>query len=209
MKSILAIAFSIIFLHCSTAIAETSIIKDFTTEKQKKFSTAGHPKSKGLNMTISYPKSWKALEGERPHIVQKFVSEGGSGLELALIITKQLPLPPGTVISENELKEFFSPTELRGMLPSGATFIGARPTQIEGLPAGILEYSMRQERAGKTIDGRTIAYMFISGTNLVQIQCMVFTGQLSTSTALARRMAEFNQLFFLMANSIVLQDKYW
>jgi hypothetical protein len=125
-----------------------------------------------------------------------------------LIMTKPLPLPSGTVISENELKEFFSPTELRGMLPPGATFIEARPTQIEGLPAGILEYSMRQERAGKTVDSKAIAYMFISGTNLVQLQCMVSTGMLSTPTALARRMDEFRQVFFLMANSIVLQNRY-
>ena len=159
-------------------------------------------------MTLSYPKSWKAMEGERPHIVQKFVSKGGKGLEMALIITKPLPLPSGTVISEKELKEFFSPTELRGMLPPGATFVDAKPTRIEGLPAGILEYTMRQERAGKAVGVRTIAYTFIDGTNLVQLQCMVSAGKLSAPTALARRMAEFSQLFFLMANSIVLQNSY-
>lgn len=208
MNRIVTILFCLIFLPNSVVHAVTPDVKEFTDGNRMKFSTSGHPKSKGLNMTISYPRNWKAMEGERPHIVQKFVSKGGNGMEMALIMTKPLPIPSGTIISDNELKEFFSPAEMRDLVPPGATFIAAKPTQIEGLPAGILEYTMRGERAGEAVDFRTIVYTFIYGTNLVQLQCMVSTGRLSTSTALARRMAEFNQLFFLMTNSIVLQDRY-
>lgn len=54
--------------------------------------------AKGVNFTISYPNSWRAAEGERPNILQKFVSEGGHGLEM-MILTKDLPSPPGTVLT--------------------------------------------------------------------------------------------------------------
>lgn len=97
---------------------------------------------------------------------------------------------------------------MKGIVPQGATFIQAKPTEIEGLPAGILEYSMRQERAGVTINSQFISYIFIYGTTMVQLQCMVGTGQISSSAALARRMDEFKPLFLLMANSIVLQDRW-
>jgi hypothetical protein len=208
MKRVVGILICFFFLHHGTAFAIAPDVKEFSNGNRMKFSTVGHPKSKGLNMTISCPKSWKAIEGERPNIVQKFVSKGGRGFEMALIITKPLPLPVGAVIPENELKDFFTPAEMRGMVPAGATFIDARTTQIEGLPVGILEYSMRQERAGKAADLRTVTYTFIQGTNLVQLQCMVSTGKLSTSVALARRMAEYKELFFLMANSIILNGRY-
>ncbi|MDP1948575.1 MAG: hypothetical protein Q8L77_13850 [Nitrospirota bacterium] len=189
-------------------LAVTPDAKEFTTGNLTKFSTAGHPKSKGVNMVLSYPNSWLAKEGERPNIVQKFVSDGGRGLEMALIITKTIPVPAGTVISESELIEFFTPAEMKGMVPPDATFIHAKPTKIEGLPAGILEFSMRLERAGKTTDGQFISYIFIYGTTMVQLQCGISTDEPTTPGVLARQMDNFKPLFFLMANSIVLQDKW-
>lgn len=159
-------------------------------------------------MVLSYPNSWLAQEGDRPNIVQKFFSEGGKGLEGALIITKSLPLHPGTVITESELREFFTPAVMKNMVPPGAKLIQAKPTKIEALPAGILEYSVRQERAGLTFDSQYLVYVFIYGTTMVQLQCMVSTGQTTTPTVLARKMDDFKSLFFLMANSIVLQDRW-
>jgi hypothetical protein len=208
MKKILALMLLLALLPATVASAVTPAAKEFTSGSRTKFSTAGHPKSKGINMVMSYPNSWLAQEGERPNIVQKFFSEGGRGLEGALIITKNLPLPSGTVISEIELKEFFTPVVMKTMVPPGAKFIQAKPTKIEGIPAGILEYSMRQERAGLTIDGQFISYIFIYGTTMVQLQCMVSTGKPTTPSVLAQKMDDFKPLFFLMANSIVLQDRW-
>lgn len=208
MKKILTLIFLLTLLPVTVAFAVTPAVKEFTSGNRTKFSTAGHLKSKGINMVLSYPNSWLAQEGERPNIVQKFFSEGGRGLEAALIITKKLELPPGTVISENDLKEFFTPAEMKTMVPPGARFIQAKPTKIEGIPAGILEYSMRQERAGLTIDIQVISYIFIYGTTMVQLPCTVSTDQATTPAVLARKMDDFRPLFFLMANSIVLQDKW-
>ena len=207
MNPALKTTVALILLACGTAYAVTPAAKEFTDGNKTKFNTSGHAKAKGLKMTIAYPNSWAAEEGERPNIVQKFVSDGGRGLEGALIITKTLPLPPGTKVTEQELKEFFAPAEMKGMVPDGATFLGGKLTKIEGLPAGMIEYSMRQERAGMTIYTRTIAFIFIHGSTMVQLQC--FVGALPTTpTALAQRMAEFMPLFTLMANSIVLEDEW-
>lgn len=208
MKHILTLIFLLVFFPSNVALAVTPAAKEFTDGNRTKFSTAGHPKSKGINMVLAYPNSWLAMEGERPNIVQKFISDGGQGLELAVIIAKTLPLPAGTVISERELKEFYTPAQMKGMLPSGATFIHAERTKLEGLPAGILEYSMRGESAGKTIDSQFISYIFIYGTTMVFLQCAVSTGQTTTPALLARQMDNFKPLFFLMANSIVLPDKW-
>ena len=208
MKRILFYFFLLALLPGNTALAITTAEKEFSSNNRTKFSTAGHPKSKGINMVLSYPNGWLAKEGERPNIVQKFVSAGGRELEMALIMIRPLPLPAGTVISEKELNDFFTPIEMKDLIPPRATFIHAKTTRIEGLPAGILEYSMRSERAGVAMDFQFISYIFIYGNNMVQLQCAVGNGQLTTPALLARKMDKFKPLFLLMANSIVLLDKW-
>lgn len=207
MKHITSFVLVAAFMATSFLFAAAPAAKEFVDGKRQKFSTAGHAKAKGLDMTISYPSSWAAKEGERPNIVQKFVSEGGRGLEIAAIITKSLQLSPDTTLTESDLKEFFTPAELKTVMPDGAKFIHARQTRIEGLPAGILEYSIATERAGMTIDMQVISFIVISGTTLAQFQGHVAAPG-ESSSALAERMAEFKPVFTLMANSIVLQDKW-
>ena len=180
-------------------------IAEFTAGDKTKYSTLNHEKAKGLNMTISFPNSWEAKEGDRPNIVQKFVSDGGAGLELFMIVTKSLP--PGTTFTEEELTEFFTENSLKEFVPDGATFISGNATKIEGLQAGILEFSKRGERAGVSIDMQTINYIFFSGSTMVQIVCQV--GSLPGSPISARdRMNEFKPLFTLIASSTVLPDKW-
>lgn len=181
--------------------------REFLDGNRTTFNTQNHAKAKGVHFTIAYPSSWAAKEGTRPNIVQKFVSEGGRGQEMALIITKALPLPAGTGFTEADLKEFFTPTEMKEMLPAGAKFINAKQTRIEGLPAGILEFSMRQERAGLAINLQVISYIFIHRSTMVQFQCTV-SGLAASQGDISRRMATFKPLFTLMANSIVIPDKW-
>ena len=206
-RSIILIAAALLLLPSSLLAQAADPAREFLDGSRTTFSTKGHAKANGVNFTIAYPNSWAAAEGERPNIVQKFVSEGGRGLEMAMIITKELPLPPGTVLTTEDLKELFSPSELRGMLPSEAIFVDARSTRIEAEPAGILEYTMRVERAGMTWLTHAWTLTFVSGNTLVQVQFHV-GGPATSEKDVARRMAAFKPLFTLMANSIVFPDKW-
>lgn len=206
-RSIFLIVAALILLPSPLLAQAADPAREFLEGSHTTFSTKGHAKAKGVNLTITYPNSWAAAEGERPNIVQKFVSEGGRGLEMAMISTKELPLPPGTVLTTEDLNELFAPTELRQMLPSGAIFVDARSTQIEAEPAGILEYTMRADRAGMTILIHAWTLNFLSGNTLVQVHFQV-GGPATSERDVARRMAAFKPLFTLMANSIVLPDKW-
>src|ERR1043166_6079394 len=108
-------------------------------------------------------------EGDRPGVIQQFIRPGGQ--EMAQIIIKALPVTPGTTASEDELKQFFSPSNFKGMLPRSATFIDGKATKIEGLPGAMLQYSMREERAGMTIDVSFVSFIFIYQATMVQLQC--------------------------------------
>jgi hypothetical protein len=181
--------------------------REFLDGYHNTFSTKGHPKAKGVNFTIAYPSSWAAAEGERPNIVQKFVSDGGRGLESAMIITKEFPLPAGTVLTKQDLRDLFTLSELHGMLPDGAVFVGGKSTEIEGIPAGILEYVIRGERAGVELLFHTWTLNFLSGKILVQVQFGV-GAPAESERDVSRRMAAFKPLFVLMSNSIVLPDEW-
>jgi hypothetical protein len=199
------IVFLLVFLFGNIVLAVKPTVEEFTSGNRK-FSTTGHSKAKGINMTLAYPKSWLAKEGERPNIVQKFVSPAEKGFEvMALILIKAIP---GRAPSEREQLEFFMPDNMKGTIPPGAQFIRAKATKIEDLPAGILEYTWRQERVGIIINSQFISYSFIYGNNMIGLQCSVSTLEPITPAALAQRMEEFKPLFFLMANSIVLETKW-
>jgi hypothetical protein len=208
MKPIIKLMIFLVLLPAVANCAAPPAVKEFLSGNRITFSTAGHHKSNGINLNLSYPNSWLAKEGERPHIVQNFVSERGRGFVMAMIGTWSLELPPGTTIPENEWLNFFTPSEMKRMVPEGANFIQAKPTKIEGLPAGILEYSMRQDRAGLTIDGHFISYTFVYDGVMVQLICSVSDGQSSRPDLLAKKMNDLKPLFTLMANSIVLQDRW-
>ncbi len=184
-----------------------SSIREFLEGHRYTYSTKDHPKAKGVHFTMALPNSWAAAEGARPNIVQRFVDDGGRGFAIVLITTKDLPLPPGTVLTDQDQRELFAPSELRGTLPPGATFVGAQATEIEATPAGILEYKLRSDRAGMSVLTYWWTLSFLSDNTLVQVQFSV--GDIANSEDdVARRMAEFKPLFTLIANSIVFPDKW-
>ena len=175
---------------------------EFAKGAATKFTTRGHPKSKGVVFTFKYPSGWRAAEGERPNIVQKFIGQSGSGLEMVLILTKSLP----AAVTAAEMEEALLPASLKGLAPEGATNVRATSTQIEGEPAGILEFTTRQERAGFEIDGHMITLMFFQGKTMVQLQFQV-VGR-APNNDLQNRVAACRPLFQLMMNSVVFDDKW-
>lgn len=168
------------------------------------YRTDGHSKSNGINLTIKYPSGWSAQEGARPHVVQKFVSPDGK--TYAMILIQDLGLPAGTPISQEELEQFFTPPELKGMVPDGMQFINAQKTAMEGLPAGILEYKATMQRAGISVDQQVWSLNFIYDKSFIQLQFTV--GGVSGSIDTAAQMQAQKPLFLQMANTVVLPDKW-
>ncbi len=188
------------------AVAQPNALEEFLSGHKETFSTQGHAKAKGVNLRISYPKSWAAMEGERPNMVQKFVSENGRGLEMATIITRSIPAAEAVELSSREAQqEFFAPSNITHLAPDGAALISTERTEIEGLPAGSLECSMEVQRAGMRLFTRTWMLIFLSGDTLVNVSFQV--GDIAANKdGVSKRMESMRPLFFHMANSIVLPD---
>ncbi len=183
-------------------------VRQFRDGGRKTFSSKGNPKAKGVNFTISYPQSWLASDAERPNIVQKFVSDGGRGLASMMILVNDLGLPPGTVLTVEDQREMFSESEMRSSVPPGATFLDGGLTQIEGIPAGSLDFFMVSERAGIRVASRTWCLNFVGDNKFVQVQFSIGGAATASERELSAQMEQYKPLFKLMANSIVLPDKW-
>ncbi len=169
-----------------------------------KFSTLKHDKAKGLNIEISYPKGWKSLDVNMPNVVQRFASE--SGRETATIAVEALPVQPGVKITEDEMREFFTEETLKEMTPDGAKILVAKPIRIEGLPAGMSEYSVTSEKSGVTMKIHSISLMLIHENHIVSVIFSV-SGVPNSQADISDRVTEFRPLFLAMANKISLPDR--
>jgi hypothetical protein len=211
MKSVNAARFgtllaaALLYGGIATAQAAQSPVAEFANGSVVRFSTRGHVKSKGAVFSMKVPKSWASLEGERPNIVQKFVSENGKGLEMAMIATKSIP--SDVPFSKQDIRDILSADGQREMLPDGATFIAARSSLIEAEPAGVMEYTMRMQRADYDIHMHVLSLTFFQDRTMVQVQFQI-GGLPEQRATVERKFVAFRPLFQLMMNSIVFDDKW-
>lgn len=204
-RPILLVFWSLLF---SSQIYSQNLISDAVKEmldgKVTKFATKGHSKSKGAVFTIKIPASWVAKEGERPNILQKFESKNDNLLAMVMIITKSVP--DDEPLTAADINETFSPSSLKELLPEDAKFISAQSTKIEGVPAGLIEYSARAERAGQSFESQTLTLYFFQGRTLVGVQFML--GGQKGGEVLRSQFIAYRPLFTMIMNSIVFDDMW-
>ncbi|MBU4231584.1 MAG: hypothetical protein L6277_07940 [Desulfobacterales bacterium] len=181
--------------------------EEFLRGYTRVFRTKDHPKAKGCDFQISYPASWRPKEGERPNIIQKFISQNGHGLEVVMLMVKDLSLPPGYKPSHQELEEFFTEKDLMEMVPEGARVISAKPIVLDNHKGGMILFDQTLQRLDMTITMRSLHFITISSGKMIFMQCMVSTLP-GKEAELQERFNRFEPLFKLMANRFILQDQY-
>lgn len=173
------------------------MLKGFAGE----YSTKGHAKAKGVNMTIKYPLSWKKEEASRPNTVQRWTSDGGHGTSFFVIGTKQIPRD-----ALSELKEtFFTEESVKSTFPEGTRTIRFAVSKLEQLKVGIYEFESSSERLELTLKYRGILYYFLVDDVLVSVQFMA--SDLGNGSP-ADRLEEIRPLVQIIMQSVVLPDRY-
>ncbi|MCL4216113.1 MAG: hypothetical protein KJ052_03775 [Candidatus Hydrogenedentes bacterium] len=170
------------------------------------FSTQNHPKSHDVNLTIAYPKSWTAKESTGS-VVQLFQQESQDSIALAQIHIRPIPLPNAEEFTWTDIEEFLFPIEQSHLLPDEAQLLSAQKTELNNLPASVLEYKLRRDAAGTAVDMHSIAYCLIYRDNFIMLQCSVAAPAPAEDT-LSQRMREIEPVFRRMANSITFADNW-
>lgn len=181
-----------------------SPVGEFQDRWRQRFSTDGHAKARGLKLTMQLPLSWEAAEGERPHIVQKWTSESGTGLE---VVTLDVRPVGGPEPSRAEVEDLVRSGEVKDSLPQGATFVDSGLFSLEGRRGYWVQMRTVAERAGVSIHQGSYMYQFFFGENAVGIMCSVGRTP-EAAAAVDAVMMRIRPLCQQIVNSVVLEQAW-
>lgn len=178
------------------------------------FNAKGHRKSKNTDWQIKIPKSWYAKEGDRPNIIQKFISECGNGSEMIVLLVQDLNDAFDLNEIELELGEekddflrelFYSEDFAKEMIPGNGSLISIQRISIAFNEAVMFTFETRMESFGIEIKMRMLYFMILNQDRIFYVQASVNTKNLKED--LSARMDKFLPLFMRVANSIVINNK--
>lgn len=179
--------------------------KEFIDGYIRMFRTRGHPKSKNTDWQIKVPLSWKAQEGNRPNIIQKFTNNCGDGDITFMLMV--LEMPSWLIMNNKDKDEYYSEENMRAMINDDATvFLSFEKTKIDGQNGGILIYEQTDNKMGYTIKSHVIQYSFIY-KNMVYLLNFFVTGS-DQKMDIQKQTHKYMPLIKLIANSIVLNEQY-
>lgn len=186
-----------------------------------RYRTAGHPKAKGVDLALRYPRSWGAREGERPNVVQFFGSNNGRGpVYLSLVVKdlrgdvsaaerEALKTPEG---ARRVAAELFSPQGLAELaqgfgLASQRTLSSARVV-IDRWPGAVLDVVGEAERVDRRVTSFNRAYFVVYRHYLLTLMGTVAQLPDEPQQTFKERIAAYDAVFRAVANSVVILSQY-
>jgi hypothetical protein len=171
------------------------------------FRTKGHPKSKGMDFSVSFPISWSKREGNRPNSIQFFQSRAGHGPIMCNLMVKDLPMPAGYKPKPEELRRFFQPDQLKDFVSEGETFIDGKSIVLEGAPAGMVVSDYTSQRLDVSLTIRMTQFITIQDRSAIFIQFMV-AGLPDAKESLDKLQEKFLPTYRAIANTFVFNERY-
>lgn len=148
--------------------------REMTDGFEKKYSTKESNKSNEINVILRYPNSWKASNGDRPNIVQKFESRNGHGFESALIRIQKSK----ENLIDNDHKLFLSEEGLKYQLPDESKILEIKTgLKMDGCPASCITFYKVQEQMNFKI--KMISESYFLSYNNYQIMLMFSVGSIT------------------------------
>jgi len=146
----------------------TNPVGEFADGYRQRYQTDGVGKSQGIKLNLQLPRSWAAEDGERPHIVKKWVSENGTGLETILLGIRDWQ---GYNPTKKESEEFVRSGEVKETVPEGSTYVASGNFTLEMRTGYWVQMAMPIERAEMKIYLDVLMYQFFFRGKAVGIVC--------------------------------------
>jgi hypothetical protein len=172
------------------------------------YESSGHPKALGLDFKIKYPSSWIPQEGNRPHIVQKFIDESSPSLPTILVLIRKLDY----VMKNSEIDVEFSTDNLKKSLPPNCRYVTSQnKLLVDGVRTASADYIVTRTAESSTIGVEAQiynrAYTMFWQKYMIQIQCSVSQRGIDDNT-IKETFAAYRTLFAVLANSFILSSKW-
>lgn len=179
-------------------------VGEFADGFRQRYQTDGAGKSQGIKLNLQLPRSWAGKDGERPHIVQKWVSENGTGLEMIHLDIRD---GQGYNPTKKEMEEFVSSGESKNSVPDGSTYVASGNFTLEKQTGYWLQMAMPLERAGMKIYQDVLMYQFFFRGKVIGIMCQA-GGPENEKPKVNVAFKRIRPLCQQVLNSIVLTQAY-
>lgn len=171
----------------------------------KKFSSIDHPKAMGVNVTMKLPESWLMLEGDRPHVLQQWINQNGTGSSGISILIKDTD---GLTLTDEGIRDLFANPNWSAFLIEGMDLTEARTVTIESRLALRIDQSGLINRLDAAYAMMARVYVIPYGDRLVMLNCMVGANADSNPFDLFDKFDLLLPVCDNVANSIVFPDNY-
>lgn len=188
---------SLLLLVCLQSAASAQALKS-------KFDSKGHPKAKGVWLSIRYPQSFEMEEGERPNIVKKFSGNYQGVFTLLMVQVKsagQNIEQECKSASPREWEEIFTEAD-SGMIATNAVKV-----THEFQPGAVYNVNHSSFRAGISLNGAYKIMSLCYKDKLISASCGAVSAQTETVNS-TRKLQKIEPICTQYFNSLVLMDKY-
>ncbi len=175
---------------------------EFSNGYTKVYSTKNHPKAKGLDMQFKVPLSWRSMEGDRPNVVQKFVTDYGDGLETVVLVVKDL----GQDFTQDEFVKIFLEDGGKSFLPDGSNLISTDRTKFDQNEGFVIVFNQTRETLGIKVQMRVMMFYIVYKNKLINFSCGI--GSPGSDIELQKRYSQLAPLFLSVGRSIVFNSQY-
>lgn len=179
-------------------------VGEFADGHRQRYQVDGSGKSQGIKLNLQLPRSWAAKEEMRPHIVNKWVSENGTGLEIILLDIRD---GQGYNPTKKEIEEFVRSGEVKETVPDGATYVASGNFGLEKQTGYWVQMAMSFERAEMKGYQDALMYQFFFHGKAVGLMCQA-AGPETEKPKINEAFKRIRPLCQQVLNSLVLTQAY-
>lgn len=177
---------------------------EFTDGFRQRYETDGTGKAQGLKVNLQLPRSWLGKNGERPHIVQKWISGNGTGLESIHLDIRD---SQGYTPTKKEIEEFVSSGEVKNTVADGFSYVASGSFALESQHGYWVHMIMPNERLGVKMYQIGLMYQLFFRGKAIGIMCQV-GGSQNEKPKIDDAFKRMYPLCQQVVNSIVLPQAY-
>jgi hypothetical protein len=179
-------------------------VGEFADGYRQRYQTDGAGKSQGIKLNLQLPRSWAAQDGERPHIVKKWVSENGTGLEIILL---EILDAKGYNPTKKEIEALVSSGEVKRSTPGGSKYVASGTFTVEMRTGYWVQMTMSSERAEIKFYQDVLMYQFFFQGKAVGLMCQA-GGPEAEKPRVNEAFKRIRPLCQQVLNSLVLTQAY-
>lgn len=177
---------------------------EFSDGFRQRYRTDGSGNAQGLRLRLQLPRSWAGAEGERPHIVRKWTSEGGNGHAVILLEIRDAQ---GFAPTRAEIARFIASGGAQELAADGGEVVDAAAFTLETLPGVSAVLRVPLERAGVRMLSWAQVYRIHFRGKALSLTCMQ-AGAEGEAELVEQRFRRIQPLCRQVANSLVLEQLY-